>query len=168
MDYQAIKDQAKLTGVPFKWALAQRRGFVQAQLAHCRDLIRDEHDSNPETELEKRLRAKHIQEYVGRVKYWEWQLTKLNPEWNKSGKHINRETIARAKAYPIGDLLPEPPRKYMAKCPFHADSSPSGYIKGNFLYCFSCQKGWDTIELLMDLKGLTFRDAVMELAGGSP
>lgn len=165
MDYKAIKDQAKVQNVPFKWALEQRRSFVNAQLEHYRYKIRCEHEQSLESHLEKRLRAKHIETYVKQVKYWEWQLTKLNPDYNKSGKHIDRETIAAAKAYPIGNLLPEPPRKYMVKCPFHADSIPSGYIRGNFLYCFSCQKGWDTIELLMDLHGLTFRDAVMELAG---
>lgn len=165
MDYQTIKKQARETGVPLDWALDQRKGFIQAQLDHYRDLIRAEHDHRPASHLEHKLQVHHINNYIKEIKFWKWQLTKLSPGWNKAGKHINRDTIAQAKAYPIGLLLPESPKKYMAKCPFHPDSHPSGYIKGNFLYCFVCQKGWDTIELMMDLHGLTFQQAITELAG---
>lgn len=163
-DFQSIKNQAHETGVPLDWALKQRRGFVQAQIDHYRDLIRAEHGQTVTSHLERKLSNKHITEYIREVKYWKWQLTKLSPDWNKDGKHINRETIAQAKAYPIANLLPDPPKRYMTKCPFHKDTAPSGYIKGNFLYCFSCQKGWDTIELMMDLHGLTFKQAVLTLA----
>ena len=165
MDYQSIKKQARETGVPLDWALDQRRGFIEAQLTHYRNLIRAEHNQPVASHLEHKLMVRHINRYVKEIKFWRWELTKLTPEWNKSGKHINRETIAQAKAYPIGLLLPEPPKKYMAKCPFHEDSHPSGYIKGNFLWCFVCNKGWDTIELMMDLHRLTFKEAITELAG---
>lgn len=47
-------------------------------------------------------------------------------------------------------------RADFAACPFHADRTPSFYIKNGFAYCFGC--GWhgDVIDLVKDLQGLDF------------
>ena len=82
---------------------------------------------------------------------------------------ITPEMIAQAKTVPISQLLGEKPQGGLVHCPFHADMDPSASVKNNFLICFGgCRpkdgrKGWDSISLLMERDGLSFRDAVMAL-----
>ena len=55
---------------------------------------------------------------------------------------------------------------HWACCPFHHEKTPSFKIdpdKG-FYYCFGCQKHGDAIRFLMDMDGLSFMDAVSNLA----
>jgi len=165
MDYQSIKKQAHENRVPVGWAIQQREMYCQAQIKYYRDFIRAEHESKAVSHLEHRLRAKHIEHYIKEIKFWAWELTKLNPDWNKDGKHINRETIAQAKAYPIENILQQQARNNQVRCPWHEDDHPSATIKGNFLWCFVCNRGADTIELMMNLHGMTFKEAVLDLAG---
>ncbi|MDR1657231.1 MAG: DNA primase [Deltaproteobacteria bacterium] len=52
-------------------------------------------------------------------------------------------------------------------CPFHAEKTPSFYVhpeKGSF-YCFGCGEGGGPFKFLMMINGLSFPDAVRELAG---
>lgn len=82
---------------------------------------------------------------------------------------IAPEMIAQAKAVPIIQLLGQPSKGGLVHCPFHEDKDPSASVKNNFLICFGgCKpkdgrKGWDTISLLMERDGLTFREAVLTL-----
>ncbi len=55
---------------------------------------------------------------------------------------------------------------YVALCPFHDDHNPSMHIddeKGLF-HCFSCGAGGDMLGFYMRLNGLTFPEAVSDLA----
>lgn len=82
---------------------------------------------------------------------------------------ITPEMIAQAKAVPITQLLEQENKGGLVHCPFHEDKDPSASVKNNFLICFGgCKpkdgrKGWDTISLLMERDGLTFREAVLTL-----
>jgi hypothetical protein len=82
---------------------------------------------------------------------------------------ITPEMIARAKAIPITQLLGQQSKGGVVHCPFHKDKDPSASVRNNFLICFGgCtpkdgRKGWDTISLLMERDGLTFREAVLAL-----
>jgi len=51
-------------------------------------------------------------------------------------------------------------------CPFHADSSPSMHLnaKKNAAFCNPCARSWDPIALYMEIRDVTFPDAVKELA----
>ena len=55
---------------------------------------------------------------------------------------------------------------HWACCPFHHEKTPSFKIDENkgFYYCFGCQKHGDAIRFLMDMDGLSFMDAVSNLA----
>ncbi|MCY4130266.1 MAG: DNA primase [Gammaproteobacteria bacterium] len=55
--------------------------------------------------------------------------------------------------------------RYRALCPFHKDSKPSMYIRddGSF-YCFGCQKKGSVFNFLMEQNGVSFPDAVKDVA----
>lgn len=83
----------------------------------------------------------------------------------KSKEHKVRITelmVQRAKEYPLEQLI-EINRAGFTKCFSHNDSKPSAYCKKNFVHCFVCQRSWDTIAVLMERDGRTFRDAVLQL-----
>lgn len=76
---------------------------------------------------------------------------------------ITPDMVKRAKAYPIDKLI-EINRAGFTKCFGHRDRNPNNaYTKGNFIYCFVCQKSWDTIAILMERDNYKFREAVMKL-----
>ncbi len=57
-------------------------------------------------------------------------------------------------------------REFLARCPWHDDQRPSLTVspKTNRAYCFVCARGVDAIGWLQDREGLTFTDAVLQLA----
>ncbi len=57
-------------------------------------------------------------------------------------------------------------REYKACCPFHNEKSPSFYVNDDkaFYHCFGCGAHGDAIRFLTESKGLSFIDAVKELA----
>lgn len=72
----------------------------------------------------------------------------------------------------ITDLFPASSLKrsgrgYLSHCPWHNDQRPSLTISPdrNRVHCFVCNRGADPIDWLMDRQGLSFSDAVHQLAG---
>jgi len=58
-------------------------------------------------------------------------------------------------------------RSHVGLCPFHQEKSPSFHVipdKGIY-HCFGCQAGGDAFKFLMTIEGLSFVEAVKELAG---
>ncbi|MFC3099381.1 DNA primase [Altererythrobacter lauratis] len=57
-------------------------------------------------------------------------------------------------------------REWKACCPFHQEKSPSFYVNDQkgFYHCFGCQAHGDVISWMTDQRGLSFMDAVKELA----
>jgi DNA primase len=51
-------------------------------------------------------------------------------------------------------------------CPFHNEKTPSFNVnrEGQFYYCFGCGKGGDVISFLMDITGMSFLEAIEQLA----
>jgi len=76
---------------------------------------------------------------------------------------ITNQDIENAKNYPIRKLLPHSVKKNMTRCPFHNDKHPSMGIKYNKVRCFACNKTWDSIALVMQLKKTNFVDAIKYL-----
>jgi hypothetical protein len=107
-----------------------------------------------------------------------WEI-RLKESLRKLVKHVNElyhtrpmqhknegltdDMIEAAKNYPITDLIEF--KRDMAVCPFHADKDPSlHYIKTkNTAYCFSCQKMFNPIDVLIIRDGYTFQEAVRRL-----
>jgi len=57
-------------------------------------------------------------------------------------------------------------REFSACCPFHNEKSPSFYVNDEkgFYHCFGCGAHGDAIRWLTDQRGLSFMDAVRDLA----
>ena len=57
-------------------------------------------------------------------------------------------------------------REFVARCPWHDDRRPSLTVSPtrNRVHCFVCGKGTDAIGWLQDRQGLSFQEAVLELA----
>ncbi len=57
-------------------------------------------------------------------------------------------------------------REFRACCPFHNEKTPSFYINDDkgFYHCFGCSAHGDAIRWMTDNRGLSFMDAVKELA----
>jgi DNA primase len=57
-------------------------------------------------------------------------------------------------------------REFRACCPFHNEKSPSFYVNDEkgFYHCFGCGVHGDAIRWMTDQRGLSFMDAVKELA----
>jgi DNA primase len=55
---------------------------------------------------------------------------------------------------------------HLGLCPFHTEKSPSFSVNrsGQFYHCFGCGKGGDVIGFLMDITGMSFMEAVEQLA----
>jgi DNA primase len=51
-------------------------------------------------------------------------------------------------------------------CPFHNEKTPSFNVNraGQFYYCFGCGKGGDVFSFLMDITGMSFLEAIEQLA----
>lgn len=74
---------------------------------------------------------------------------------------INPQDILAAREYPITSLVKSV--RGMAVCPFHTDKTPSMDTRKNFYHCYGCGAQGDTIDLVMKLEGLTFKQAVARL-----
>ncbi|NBW82461.1 DNA primase, partial [bacterium] len=54
--------------------------------------------------------------------------------------------------------------RFMGKCPFHEDSSPSFLVEDKHYHCFGCKAHGDAISFEMNRSGCTFPEAVEALA----
>jgi DNA primase len=58
-------------------------------------------------------------------------------------------------------------RTHVGLCPFHTEKTPSFHVDSarQTYKCFGCGKGGDVLSFLMEVKGVSFMDALQELAG---
>ena len=75
---------------------------------------------------------------------------------------ITGEMVKKAREYPLEKLV-EINRQKFTRCFAHNDKKPSAYCKNNFVHCFVCSKSWDTIAILVERDGMSFREAVLKL-----
>jgi len=56
---------------------------------------------------------------------------------------------------------------YVGLCPFHQEKTPSFHVvtHKDLFHCFGCQASGDVFKFLMQIEGLSFIEAVKELAG---
>lgn len=80
-----------------------------------------------------------------------------------------QELLARADVVEIvGRYVPlkKGGANFMGLCPFHGEKSPSFSVSPSkqFFHCFGCGKSGDAIAFLMEHSGMTFTEAVQDLA----
>ena len=90
------------------------------------------------------------------------------PSENKNG--INDADIQAALEVPILDLFDQPRRSgslYTDFCPLHDERTPSCkiYPRNNTWWCFGCNQGSSTIDLVMKRDEIDFVTAVKQLKG---
>lgn len=54
-------------------------------------------------------------------------------------------------------------KKGVALCPFHDDRNPSLSVTKEYYHCFSCGAHGDSLDFLINLRGLSFKDALKEI-----
>lgn len=90
----------------------------------------------------------------------------LPQEQNNLG--VTEAQIQEAREFHILDLIDtEGRRGNVVLCPLHEERTPSCkvYIKSNDFWCFGCNKGGDTIDLIMARDQVNFVTAVKQLTG---
>jgi hypothetical protein len=87
---------------------------------------------------------------------------------------FNLSEIEEARAFPLVDLFERDGRvlkrsgmNFMTHCPFHDERTPSChiYMSENQYHCFGCEEHGNSIDYMMKLHNMTFRDAVGYLLG---
>lgn len=77
--------------------------------------------------------------------------------------------VEEVKQVPIGDILNEKGGRSRTRvqllCPIHAEDTPSfvWYVQENTWFCFGCNKGGDTIDLIQEIKKCDFKNAILLL-----
>jgi DNA primase len=66
----------------------------------------------------------------------------------------------------LGFDLQRAGRQLKTTCPFHDDAHPSLTVNvdRNAWYCWPCGRGGDALRFVMDYQGITFAEAVREVA----
>lgn len=84
-------------------------------------------------------------------------------------KHAREEfdgnDLHRAKLVPMKNFL-QFNHSWFAACPFHADKTPSLKLyKDNRWHCFGCGAGGDTVDFVMKIDGISFKEAIAKILG---
>ena len=110
----------------------------------------------------------YTQTYERKIKKYAFQINWLDSlgkgstvRTNKNG--VTPEQIARAKEVPI-DSLVKVNRARKAICVFHDEKNASLHVYRDHVFCFSCQKAGDAIDVYQALNGCDFKTAVRALA----
>lgn len=75
---------------------------------------------------------------------------------------ITPEMILKAREKPLNTFV-KAGKNGMALCPFHNEKTPSFDTRRNFYFCYGCGATGDVIDLVQELKGLTFKEAITYL-----
>jgi hypothetical protein len=83
---------------------------------------------------------------------------------------LSEALIQEAVEFPIIDLVDAPRRSgksYKVLCPIHDERTPSCniYVETNKFWCFGCNQGGNTIDLIMMRDKVDFVTAVRQLTG---
>ena len=98
-----------------------------------------------------------------------WQVSRVKVLPVSIPASFIQELLARADVVEIVGRyvqLKKGGANFMGLCPFHAEKSPSFSVSPSkqFFHCFGCGKSGDAIAFLMEHSGMTFMEAVQDLA----
>lgn len=159
-----IRDNTIDFNVPFAWALKKKKLYISSLLGDLRKQINETKQRLRESGsiLEKELREDTLKYYENGFNSNRIYLNYLNnPDTDK--KFITDVEIEIARNYPIQEFLPENYRgKGNINCllPGHEDKNASMQTSNNFLWCHTCNKKMDSLDLAMMFHGIDFKSAV--------
>ncbi len=86
----------------------------------------------------------------------------ITPQW----KDELRARITLSTVIMRTDKLTKAGREFKGCCPFHTEKTPSFYVNDQkqFYHCFGCGAHGDVITWMIEQRGLSFMDAIKELA----
>ena len=86
----------------------------------------------------------------------------ITPQW----KDELRARITLSSVIQRTTKLTKAGREWKACCPFHSENTPSFYVNDEkgFYHCFGCEAHGDVISWMIEQRGLSFMDAIKELA----
>jgi hypothetical protein len=144
---QELKELSKKAQEIKKWTISKCSDYTKLDL-----LI----ETNQALGLGER--PEKVQGHLNRLE----RLQLLFADKQVSNNYINKESV---KDIPISEYL-EFNKANKCKCIWHNDASPSlhYYPKNNTVYCFSCSKSGDIIDVIMQLNGCDFRQALKILS----
>lgn len=151
------------------WARERRREYLKSIISHLTQrIIHARIDLARESDPVVFIMIKNrIDGLVSEIKKRTHELENIE-KWRSDScvSGLPEEMIARARAYPIKNLLQSESGKDRINCPFHDDRKMSASIKTGVIHCFSCGESCDSIGYLMRIKNMDFVSAVKILSGG--
>lgn len=142
---------------------------IKQELTHLLESDREFTQTKPREELEWYLLSNQNQRDFLLQKKVD---TEFSLELLGSGKKRKQSAdfllaIEKAKLYPVDKLVTFVRRK--ALCVWHQDSDPSMhyYPKKNNVWCFSCERGGDAVDVYQAMKECSLKEAVEYLSGQS-
>lgn len=165
---ETIRDKAIEFRVPYSWALKKRKSYVSSVLGLYRKTI---NENKALLRVTSGLGAELV---LDANKYWEKEFGieksyleyLVTPELRR-GKRITDNDIEVARGRSVIEFLPQDyAGKGNIKCLFdgHDDKRASMQVNDNFVYCHTCNKKMDVIDLVMMDRGMDFKGAVKYLA----
>jgi|TARA_B100000315_G_C14450967_1_gene529090 hypothetical protein len=170
MNYDELKQKAEEMGVDLDWAVNCRKRYI----AHVIRLVKEEMqycNVRINTFVQRLAGSKDIDReiclnLINDYKQEKKELRRIfvfSRKTTSNNSGVTSEMREEARVYPIAELLPHPVKRNMTNCFNHEDKHPSMGIKNNMVHCFVCDKTWDTIAVVMEVKGLSFTEAVRYL-----
>lgn len=154
MNTAKIKEASDNFGISMRGAIKIRIRYLIGICGQWDDYISGQSSEIPAVNLQAAF------EEIDRLKRYEQRM-----DQGKSVKQdITDEMVQRAREYPIDRLIDF--KRGVASAFCHPDKNPSlsWDRKRNRARCFVCDKGFDTIAVLMQRDNYTFIDAVKQLA----
>lgn len=150
--------------VPKEWALGRRKVFLLSEAVRIADKRSGVTKALPSM-LSVEERAMLLAE-----------LDDLNNDYRKiqrqihalefpSASQISEDDIEIARQAKVADFLPGQVIRNKTLCFNHEDKNPSMQVNDTWVYCHSCHRSWDSIDVVRQVQGLDFVRAIRYMNG---
>ena len=146
-------------GVSQEWADGRRKAFL---LSECQD-IADKRSCIQKalpSQLSIEQRAMFLAELDDLHNDYRKAQRKIHALDFPNRSQISDDDIETARQADVRQFLPEPVKRNKIKCFNHDDKSPSMQVNDTWVYCHSCCRRWDSIDVVRQLQRLDFVRAV--------
>jgi len=125
---------------------------TQNKIDEYKDIVRKDPD--------RVMSQLELEDYIEKKK----KIKKILELHTKFGTKNNEMNIEKAKQYPIDQLLEF--KGGFTRCIYHEEKTGSMkyYKDKNRVHCFSCNQGWDAIDIYQKLHNVEFIEAVKRLS----